>query len=223
MRKVIFAILISTLFFSCKKDKNTATPNFNYNYANLKVGKYVIYNVDSITFNDFTGTVDTSKFQIKEVLASNYTDLEGDNAFKIIRYKKDVDSLTWVLTDVWDCKITTRTYEKVVENVRYIKMIFPIRLNQTWNGNSKNNLGNLTYEFTSVHQPEVIGGNALDSVSTVLQNDNINLVQEEYAEEKFAANIGLVYKKNISKIRSDLSSPWSGYDVTMTLLTYGNN
>ena len=223
MRKVIFAILISTLFFSCKKDKNTATPNFNYNYANLKVGKYVIYNVDSITFNDFTGTVDTSKFQIKEVLASNYTDLEGDNAFKIIRYKKDIDSLTWVLTDVWDCKITTRTYEKVVENVRYIKMIFPIRLNQTWNGNSKNNLGNLTYEFTSVHQPEVIGGNALDSVSTVLQNDNINLVQEEYAEEKFAANIGLVYKKNISKIRSDLSSPWSGYDVTMTLLTYGNN
>ncbi len=223
MRKVIFAILISTLFFSCKKDKNTATPNFNYNYANLKVGKYIIYNVDSINFNDFTGTIDTSKFQIKEVLASNYTDLEGDNAFKIIRYKKTIDSLGWVLTDVWNSKITARTYEKVAENVRYIKMIFPIKLNQTWNGNSKNNLGNLTYTFTSVHQPEVIGGYALDSVSTISQKDNINLIQEEYFEEKYAANIGLVYKKSVSKIRSNLSSPWLGYDVTMTLSSYGNN
>ena len=81
-----------------------------------------------------------------------------------------------------------------------------------------NNNGEMEYEYTSVHQSEIIGNNSLDSVTTVLQFENINLIEEDFFEEKFAANIGLVYKKSVS-IKNKFNSStglWerdAGFDV----------
>lgn len=221
-----FFIFIAVLLFSCGDDQETITPNLNYNYAGLEVGRFVVYDVTSIFYDDFTETVDTSLFQIKEVVASRFIDLEGDEAFVVNRFRKEVDSLGFVLTDVWTSKLTSTTYEKVEENERFLKLIFPIRINKTWNGNAKNNLGEVEYEFTAVHQSEIIGGNQLDSVSTVLQFENINLVEEEFFEEKFAANIGLVYKKSVDvdNVFDNGTGLWvrnAGIDITMTLSSFG--
>lgn len=215
-------LFIFTLIISCNSDnEGVITPNLNHNYAGLEVGKFVVYTVDSIFFNNFNNSIDTFQFQIKEKIESQFIDLEGDEAFRIERFKKQIDSTKWVLKDVWDAKLVTTNYQKVEENVRFIKLTFPIRINNDWNGNIKNNLGKQQYEYTAIHQPEIIGGFSLDSVTTVLQLDDVNLITQNFFEEKFAANIGLVYKKELSRQRTNLSAAWLGKDVTMTLFAYG--
>ena len=207
----------------CKSDKdNVVRPNLNYNYAGLLVGNYVIYNVDSIFYNDLTNSADTFQYQIKEKLESQITDLQGDPSFRIERYKKHNDSIYWELVDVWNSKITTTNYQKVEENIRYVKLIFPVRANKTWDGNNFNNEGQMMYEYTAIHQPENIGGHSLDSVATVIQQNDINLISQQLYEEKFATKIGMVYQKRLSRKRANLSAPWLGFDVTMILATYGN-
>jgi hypothetical protein len=226
MRITIIFIFSSIVFFSCKKDSESVTPNLNYNYAGLAVGNYIIYDVDSVFYNDFDGTINSFSFQRKEVIESGFIDLEGDVAYKIHRFKKVVDSLGWVLTDVWSSKLTTTTYEKVEENARFVKLLFPIRANKIWNGNTKNNQQSMEYEYTTVHTPAIIGGIFLDSVSTVLQFENINNIEEEIKKEKFATNIGLVYKRSVlvHKGYNSITKLWerdAGTDVTMTLSSYG--
>ena len=220
--KYIFLLLITIYLISCRSDNDAVvSPNLNHNYAGLAVGNFVIYNVDSITYDDFTASVDTSQFQIKEKIESQLVDLEGDNSYRIERYRKEKDSINWVLIDVWSSKLVATNYQKVEENVRFIKLVFPIRANKTWNGNIKNNLGEQQYHFSAVHQPAIIGGFPLDSVSTVLQAENINLISENLFEEKFATNIGMVYKRELSRKRDSLSGFWLGTDVTMILAAYG--
>jgi len=216
-------LLSAFCLFSCKKDKEDyVAPDIGHNYAGMEVGRYVLYDVDSLFYDDFTNTVDTSIYQIKEEVVEKYIDLENEEAFKIHRYKKEKDSLNWVLKDVWNAKLTQTNFQKVEENVRLVKLIFPVRANVNWNGNVMNNMGELRYEYSYIDVPETIGGISLLYVLRVLQNENINLISQTLFEEKYARDIGLVYKKELDIIRNNLSAPWRGYEVTMVLNTYGN-
>ncbi len=226
MRSLLYIIfLFAIISYSCSKEE-VITPDLGYDYAGLAEGKYVIYDVDSFYYDDFFDTIDTSYFQIKEVVDSKFIDLEGDEAFKIIRYRKNNDTTNWVLIDVWSSKITTTNFQKVEENVRLVKLIFPVKENKTWNGNSMNNLASMEYEYTAVDNAEVVGGNALNLVATVLQYEFSPLTEENFFQEKYAKGIGLVYKKSVAiqNAYDSSSGTWVrslGYDVTMTLSSYG--
>lgn len=222
----IFLAMIVIASCSKKKEEDYVQPYLGHDYAGMEIGKYVIYDVDSFFYDDFTGTIDTSIYQLKEIVDDKFIDLEGDDAFKIIRYRKESDTTGWVLTDVWQSKLTTTNYQKVEENVRFIKLIFPINKNDKWNGNIKNNLEEEEYEYTSVDQSENIGGNTLANVLTVKQVEEINLIEEKIFEEKYAKGIGLVYKKSVDLTKEYNNSTGEferslGYDITMTLSSYG--
>ena len=228
MQKTISLILAATVFlFSCSKDEEEfVEPYLGHDYAGLEIGKYVIYDVDSFFYDDFNGLIDSSFYQVKEVVDSKITDLEGDEAFKIIRYRKESDTTGWVLIDVWSSKLSTTNFQKVEENVRFLKLIFPINLSDTWNGNALNNEGEQLYDYTAVEQSETIGGNALSNVLTVLQFEEINLIEEKVFEEKYAKGIGMVYKKtvDITKVYNSSNGLFErsfGLDITMTLSSYG--
>ena len=60
-------ILISILFYACKKDEDVnETLFFGYQYIPIHEGDERIYQVDSIIYDDFTGLVDTIRFQLLE-------------------------------------------------------------------------------------------------------------------------------------------------------------
>ena len=226
---VIFFFLFSVIFFSFKKYEKTIPINYGYNYAGLTVGKYVIYDVDSIFYNVPFGVVNNYKFQLKEVVDSKYIDAQGNEAYKIIRYKKDTAiSPDWVHQVVWNATITNSNFQKVEDNIRFVKLIFPIKTGKKWNGNSMNALSPWEYEYTSTHQPETIGSTVLDSVTTVTQFDDENeiLIQRQFYQEKYAANIGLVYKRavDIQKKFDSISGVFEnseGVDITYTFNAVG--
>ena len=190
-------------------------------------GKYVVYDVDSFFYDNFNGMIDSSFYQIKEVVDSKFTDLEDDEAFKIVRYRKESDTTNWVLIDVWQSKLTTTNFQKVEENVRFVKLIFPINKDATWNGNILNNETDQVYDYTSVDKIETIGGNTINNVLTVNQFEEVNLIEEKMFEEKYAKGIGMVYKKSVDLTKEYNSATGEferslGFDITMTLSSYGN-
>ncbi len=222
MKTTILILFSIVILFSCKKDSDDyVQPDIGQGYAGMELGKYVVYDVDSFFYDDFTASIDTSIFKIKEVVAESYTDLEGEEAFKIYRYKKNSDTTSWVLKDVWNAKLIKTNFQKTEENVKFIKLIFPVREGRVWNGNSMNNLSSREYEFVSIDASENIGGNLLKKVLTVNQLENLNLIEQQQFVEKYAKSVGLVYKRNMDLVRDNLSSPWRGYDVTYTLSSFG--
>ena len=198
-------LLLFTIFYGCKKEQAPVI-YMGYDYFPSNVGHYVIYQCDSVYYNPYSSNTprfDTEIYQIKEVIDSIYPDNEGRPTMRIVRYKRlNVDSATpWssiVLPEkVWSGNLLSTTAQRVEDNYRYIKLLFPVSLNATWNGNAYNVLGTDNYLYTSVNAPATIGTTHFDSTLTVFQLSNSTLLQFQYYQEQYAAGVGLVYKEVI--------------------------
>jgi len=229
MQKIIsfFFVLLIVVSgnHSCKKEKDP-DPDMGYNYFPNQVGKYVIYDVDSFYYNDFNVplTIDTFKFQVKEKIQSTYLDNQNRTTLRLERYVRfynllvPYSSMPWVLRDVWAANRTATTAEKVEENVRYIKLAFAVKQDQTWNGNAQNILGEQTYSYTFINQPRTIGDTSFDSVLQVNQLDEASIINKRYSIEKYAKRTGLIYKQVID-IESQPNSAW----YNSTLFPFGSD
>ena len=195
-------LVLCTLYLipSCKKD--APAPDLGYGYAPNNVGHWVIYQIDSTAEDDQTVGRKTYQFQIKEVIESIFTDNQGRPTMRLERYRKNYDSLVpysqqqWTGPRVYYANLTSSTYERVEENFRYTRMIFPVKLGDArWNANAGNVLDAWTGKYTAVDQPGTVNNLSFDSVVSVQEENNINLVTTVYAEAKYATNVGLIYRQ----------------------------
>ena len=187
-----------------------------FNYYPISVGKYIIYEADSIVYQSQSGGTcnfiqDTSHFYLKEEVVGTYIDNTGKENFIIERFIRYNQNDPWEVTDVWNTFMSETQVERVEENLRFIKMVFPVSEGISWNGNAFFKDTTLTlagevidfykhwsqeYEYTGVDLPEMINNIEYDSVSTIVQSaPSENKVNHRYSIEKYARNIGLVYKE----------------------------
>src|ERR1051326_1466942 len=223
----LFSFFCAAAFTSCKKDRPAEEKiDFGYNYFPGVIGSYIIYSVDSTHYDQAAHLPDTSfHYLLKEKIESTFLDNSNRPTFRIERYKKyyndsiPYDSRQWALTDVWTETKTTATLEKKEENVIYVKLVFPVKKGKTWNGNAFNTFGSQEYEIIAADVPQAINNFNFDSVATVKQNENINVIENIYAEEKFARNLGLIYKQNDSLYFG--AGDTVGYKVRQKIISYG--
>jgi len=220
MRFSVFIFLSSILLFGCKKDKETTTIDLGTNYFPREVGSWVIYDIDSIIHDDNDaqlGYIDTFKYQFKEVIESKYTDTAGVLNHRIERYSR-TDTTDWVILDVWSSRMDNYRAIQVEENIDFIKLIFAPKIGDTWNGNAYNMLNEWDYEYTSVDIRDTINMLIFDSVLTVVQHEDVNIIEREYAEEKYARGIGRVSK---TYIFLDIQNE-SGVEYYEVINSFGN-
>ncbi|NOZ47861.1 MAG: hypothetical protein GXO79_13945 [Chlorobi bacterium] len=198
---VLHIIILSLIIvFSCVKETSTPDLQIDYSYFPVDTGYWYEYNVTNITIDVATSKFDTVNYKLKEVFESKFTDNEGNESIRIERYIKENGSTKWEIKDVWYATLLQNSVQKVEENIRYVKLIFPVKLNISWNGNAYNIYSNDNlpeYEITSLDEPETINNLLFDSVLTVTQADNLSLIDKLYKTEKYAKNIGLVEKTEI--------------------------
>ena len=249
MNKYMSIFIGLSIFFggiiSCKKDKDPV-PDLGYNYFPNKVGTYVIYDVDSIYYDDFNNKKDTFKFQLKHKIESIFTDNQGRPTQRIERSVKKYNAtipysaMNWILKDVWSANVSSTSAEQVEENVRFVKLAFPVKETQKWNGNAQNTLPVWNYSYTFFDLTRTYANRVFDSVLEVNQYDdkNIVLTQRQLYVERYARNIGLIYKRVI-EVQSQpdpLFTPFqlqaffgkpilqrvtSGFQYTYTINSYG--
>jgi hypothetical protein len=213
----VLIFVISTLS-SCKKDSNLSPANMGYRYFPVQTGHWVSYAVDSISWDDFTGNVDTFHFQIKEQFESQFYDDQNRLCVRIERYKRESDTSEWDLKDIWYACQTASTVEKTEENVRYVKLIFPIEEGGSWNGNAQNIMDAQDYEYTDAHVFRQLGGFSFDSTSRVLQRDEATQISKNLEEEIFATGIGMIYKRyiNLEKFPTGQINKGTDYSYVVT-------
>ena len=229
IKNSLYIICFFLLLYSCKKDAVDKPVDMKYGYFPKDSGRYVDYSVDSIVWNDFYPDtdprhLDTFRFKIRERLDSYFTDIQGNPAIRIVRYKKISDTTNWFLKDVWFANVTASKAEKVEENQRYIKLSFPVVAGKTWNGNAYNTFDDWEYEYQNIDKSMVMNGLTFDSTVVVQQFNQLTLINQIFSKEVYAKNVGMIYKEytNVSTNPANMVIT-NGLKYKMQVIGYGKN
>lgn len=202
MQKSKIKILLIILFFlsitfSCKRNNNTVVP-VDYSYFPMKLKSWIIYDVTYRIIDKDVGIDSTYIYQLKEIVDTTFEDNSGRINYRIERYTRNDSTQSWAIAAVWSECISENSAQKTEENIRYVKLRFPVSKNLEWNGNLFNTRNPQDYKITSLDIPENINSKVFNSVLTVTQEDYENIIEKYYFIEKYEKNLGLIQKKEIS-------------------------
>lgn len=204
-------ITLTFLFQSCGETSDVPI-DFGYDYFPLEVGKYMVYDVDSVIYDITTGSpsVTTNVLQVREEITESFEDNEGRTVFRLERAERRNANFEWSVKDVWTTTATDRQAERVEENLRFIKLVFPVSTETTpWNGNkfidentvisvageSISIFKNWLYEYRTEDEAVEVGGQTYNDVATVYQADEENLIELRLSMEQYARGVGMIYRE----------------------------
>ncbi|MGZ3864399.1 MAG: hypothetical protein ACXVPN_14170 [Bacteroidia bacterium] len=227
---VIVCCLLLAGLTSCNKHHNEAPPDLGYDYYPAKLHSYIVYDVDSFSYSPQKDSV-KYYFQIKEKFDSIFTDNSGRTTYKIIRYKKMLDSIPysakpWILQDVWMANVTKTDVEVVEENIRYTKLPFPVKQNAKWNGTAHADTVECDYSVTEFDVSSSYNGLSFPKTLTVNQAYSSTLINYQNHNERYARGVGLIYKEisYYSYQNGSVLTPghrYEGLHYTMTINSFG--
>ena len=221
MKKYLLLSICISLYVSCTKENTNEpfTTNFYYQYFPTDSGIIRYYQADSIFWDaNNQAALDTVSYEIKEVIAGNYIDNQNQVCQRIERFRKDNNN-NWVIWKVLSDKRSQFNAERFIDNIRFVKLKFPLSVNEKWNGNALNTIDPQYYKITQLNEPN----QGFDSVCVVLQDDYIDATRQFYGIEKYASRVGMIYRreKNIATLPTSQGIIIKGgYDYTETLTSY---
>lgn len=200
-RASTYIILIMVLVLSSCKESKEEIFDFGYDYAPVNLGKWTEYYVDSVFFDKFNpGVADTQHFLIRETFSDTFTELNGNLSFIIERQEVDDNGNAVGVSVRHSIVKTSQRLEKLKNNRRTVDLVFPFSVGTSWDGNSFNDLPKQEFECILVEDQWAIDGQSFDSVATIIQSaDTNNFIFKNYREEKYAKNVGLVYREVLIK------------------------
>lgn len=215
--KNLSVIVFSSLFFmlcisACQDEIEKLDEDFlGFEYYPLEVGKYWVYEMDSITYMSGGQLIDTSKLFVKEEIVEILEDNNGDSLFRIERFLKYDLNDVWGIKDVWTASKNHENGLKTEENLKFVKFVFPPVKSKTWDGNiffdENINIAvggeflqvykNWNYKITDIESSVTWFGTSYNDVVSINQVDNESQLERRFSEEKYAKGIGLIYKRMI--------------------------
>lgn len=181
-------------------------------YFPLRTGQWVEYQVDSILF-DFgpTGQTvrDTVHLQVREEVTDTLHDDTGLLWYRIERSERLSDAAPWAFRRVWTAARTTTQAIRQEDNLRFLRLVFPLAPRTRWDGNRwidptleievagerLRPFGNWTYRADAVDVTAQIGSFRFDSVLVVTEVDYANAIERRLSRAWYARNIGLVQRE----------------------------
>ncbi len=217
MKKNVFITLWMTvlflMIFSCKKD-SVVFYDLGQKYFPISLHEYSVFLVDCTAYNGFTLDTTFHTKYVKILYSDVFTDNEGDTVFKTLFYEKSKIEDSWRLNQSTITKVLPQRIEFVEQNTTYIKFIFPVKNNSTWNENAFNTLDDNILQYKNVHNEYSDNFKLYDSTVTVFSDPIENLITIKTREEIYSKNIGLV-----SKLIKDIDIQNSnGYIIQWTFL-----
>ena len=223
-----------------------------YAYFPLQIGKYVDYSTDSVVYDFGPGggmLRDSSRTLVREVVTDTFRDHTGQLLYRIERFERAADNLPWQVRQVVSASRSASQAIRTENNLRFLKLVFPLGLRSQWNGNQWIDqyqeieiAGERIrpfiywhYEVDSLDIPATIGAFQLDSVLVVTEVDETNAIERRLSRAKYAKHIGLVWREQwildsqycnqVPTPADCLSKPWeekaqTGYMVRQTITGY---
>lgn len=227
---LLLALAFTVTMFSCKKpDDRPAAPQAEQEYYPLEKGKWVLYEVDSTIWDDTFCIERFYNYQVMHRVADTFTDNQGRPSYRVETYIRKKVQDDWTPHSVFYATNTKVTLEIVYDQLRYIKMVFPINDGTTWKGNnyilSKDPdyayYGDWDYHYKNIKYPFNTGFKEFDNTVTVEHIDEAvgdpivypeEIASRTSSREVFASGVGMVYREYIR---------WT-YDPATTKCRKGN-
>ena len=206
----------------CKKQE-TGEPDLGLGYFPNVIGSWIEYQVDSIGRDDEAGVHDTVSYRLKEKVVEAYYDPQGRLAYRIHRMVRNADNL-WVVRDVWTRTVSTSAAETTEENLRRLKISFPVALGRAWDMNVYNVEEELELTHREIGIAYTVNGLAFDKTTLVEATFESNFVDTLIFQERYAEGVGM-----ISKRTQDTNTQFpsgvlrtKGVYFTMSIVAFGN-
>lgn len=216
-------LLVLLLFLgACRKEDPESIPS-GQNYFPVDVGRYSIYSVTEIEIDAAVSRYDTSRYFLKEKLHSVFTDNAGEPCIRVERFWRNADTLPWVIKDVWYFYRNERNAQKVEENIRYIRMAFPVYETTVWNGNAMNTLDSRIYSYGSVGIPYSVGSLNFSTTVQIDHQSSFNNLVNKNGFEIYAEGIGMISKRDVDCeiLGGDSTNVQRGIMLFQSIIEYG--
>ncbi|WP_205513671.1 hypothetical protein [Longitalea arenae] len=242
-------VLLAIQLSGCEKKTDNISSDAVTDYLNLQTGKYILYRYDSLRFVDHDQRDTIVSYQAKDIVEGQLTDNLGRAGWRIVRYLRDFNSTNdndWKPLLTYHVIPSAQNIEMNESNFRYVKLVIPVKDGVSWRGNGylpdnpyegvydfSNDQDIRTWDYTyhDVGASLTLNNKTYDSTITVVQiADSTNLPLEPgvsasktYWVEKYAKNIGLVYKEVAVweyQPPTTVSGYLTGFGVTMTIMDH---
>ena len=202
---------------SCEKKTEEFKTEPISDYLPLTVGKYITYRLDSTVFTNFGRNEEIHRYQVKHVVDAQVPDNLGRPGYRIICYLRDsLGTQPWVENGTYFITNLTDQAEVIEDNLRYIKLHLPLKINTDWKGNkylssdpfaslytlnNDDDMNDWDYNIKQFDPSITIAGKTINDVYTVFQIDDAynapvtdirSAGWKTLAKEQYSKNIGLV-------------------------------
>ncbi len=203
------AILILSLASCGNEIEEPVDFELGLEYAPLEIGDYRIYSSDSIVYRQGGLIKDSLSGFIKEEIVDTFRDAQNILNYRIERSFKRLLNDQWAISDIWSASRSENNYIRNEENLKFVKLIFPIKQGISWDGNvffdenvqvteSGDNLQpykNWEYTYDVVDSTYTNGNIVANDVIQVLHVDDEIIIEKRVSSELYAKGIGLVQKR----------------------------
>lgn len=209
-KNIVFLFLFVILANACKETNTLPKQNnFDYGYFPTKSGRWVEYKVKELNIDKDINVFDTTNYFIRYQYGGIYVDATKDTMQLVKRFYRKKSTDEWKKLNTWYAGIKENKAIQVEENIKYVKLYFPLVLDKTWNGNIYNHTDTLKeflYKIVNLDVAETINNLTFDSVVTVKQRDFVSEVEKYFYQEKYAKHVGLIKKQAVSIYSKDINS-----------------
>lgn len=212
---VAFLVVSAFSFSGCDSTNETLDVAPIADYYPLQVGSTLLYRLDSTVLAPFGTALVVRSYQAKDSVESTFTDNQGRQAYRIFRLIRDLaGTQPWRFASTYVATPTQNSMEYVDNNLRYIKLVSPLRNAYTFKAHTYidtkstsstvNYLDEWEYEYGNVGESYTIGTKTYPNTITVYQHDETtppgpfnpnNYQQRNYGIEVYAKGVGLIYKE----------------------------
>jgi len=236
-RSLGYLSILTVCFSSCGKEVEPTISSSDTDYASwnpIALGYWQEYKVDTFKFikspNDTGVTQSQSTIYFHEEITDTLNDFDTPYQFKLRIDSRKNTTDNWGFFRNISIQNTANTFQRNEDNIRKIKMQFPISKSMNWKGNKyvdSSLIGtdsDWNFAYTNIYQTISVNGINFDSTVTVVQYADSNAIEKTYFYEIHAKRIGLIYAEYQKLEKQNGANPWTlpenGYIIRRSIVDW---
>ncbi len=219
----ITTLLLFTGIYGCKKNVIEPVEDHSSKYIPMNVGNKWTYQMDSIVYSGFSGsTPDSFHYFIQDEIKEKYTSVQDNPVYRVERSFRLDSNDAWTFARQFSLEVTDHEVLKTDFDQLKVMFSFPVLLDKTWNSNQYNLGRDVETYYDSVHTPMQIGSNQYDSTCLVHHDEEKNIINSFFINERYAANVGLVEREE-ERMNFVGTATQVGFKYKLTLIAFESN
>ncbi len=236
---LLYLAIFLTIGSGCNKTEDGVPAANMAEYYPLKVGKYITYRLDSTVYISLNTVKVVRSYIVQDKIDAIVKDNLGNDAYRIRRMmRSNTDTTVWSDNATFLVIPSLQKTEFIENNLRFIKLINPVRDFTTWQGNSQINAldeflrfyENWEYFYEKTGEPYRVNNLSFPETVTVNQVDEVDgtpgdkryFYEITRSSEVYAKGVGLIYKDFFHEFWQPITANFqpNSYGVRLSILNH---